>query len=238
MARCLRRCGRCRRVDLFITTSGTRATASRSRHRRQRSAPALMVRGDGGMVVAPPSLKSGVGRYRWIKRAPIAAMPPWLVDLTRERPPKIPIGTTPPIAASGAYGAAALKREIDALVNTAPGSRNHALNRASFSLHQLVAGGLLDGTEVERRLIEAAIASGLIADSGLELGFWRRLNRAPAPAFSIRGGDNDPAPLQWAGSSPATIFESIRSRRAKPKRATQALGYSELQTFSFCPRNF
>jgi hypothetical protein len=64
----------------------------------------------------------------------------------------------------GAYGQAALEREIAALANTAPGSRNHALNRASFALHQLVAGGVLDGNEVQQRLVGAAHANGLMAE--------------------------------------------------------------------------
>jgi hypothetical protein len=64
----------------------------------------------------------------------------------------------------GAYGKAALEREIQALASTAPGGRNHALNCASYCLHQLVAGGVLDGAEVQQRLLEAAEANGLMTD--------------------------------------------------------------------------
>jgi hypothetical protein len=67
----------------------------------------------------------------------------------------------------GAYGAAALEGEIKVLANTAPGGRNNALNRASFLLHQLVAGGELDGADVERGLLAAAGSNGLIAEDGL-----------------------------------------------------------------------
>jgi hypothetical protein len=92
-----------------------------------------------------------------------------LLQLTCKRPPP---ATPPPQSPSGpqrngspgAYGKAALEREIDALANTAPGSRNHALNRASFCLHQLVAGGELDGNEVQQRLLGGAIANGLMAE--------------------------------------------------------------------------
>jgi hypothetical protein len=73
--------------------------------------------------------------------------------------PRLPQGGTP-----GAYGAAALDREIGDLSRVPPGQRNPALNRASFVLHQLVAGGELDGAEVERRLIDAAFANGLMTD--------------------------------------------------------------------------
>jgi hypothetical protein len=67
----------------------------------------------------------------------------------------------------GAYGEAALAREAETLAAVAPGGRNHALNRASFSLHQLVAGGELEHGEVEHRLLAAAERNGLIADDGL-----------------------------------------------------------------------
>jgi hypothetical protein len=40
------------------------------------------------------------------------------------------------------------------------------LNRAAFSLFQLVGGAVLDASEVERRLIEAATINGLVADDG------------------------------------------------------------------------
>jgi putative DNA primase/helicase len=129
------------------------------------------VRGDGGMVLAPPSVNPDGRAYRWLNCDPITDMPPWLIDLTRERPRTISqravCAITWPSDGSSSYGNAALEDEISALVNTAPGGRNHALNRANFSLHQLVAGGELDGAEVERRLIEACGANGLIADDGM-----------------------------------------------------------------------
>jgi hypothetical protein len=137
-------------------------------------APGIDVRGDGGMVVAPPTLRPGVGRYHWRNRLPIAAMPAWLVELTRDKPRSISqravatMSGRPDINTdddrSNAYGAAALEYEIGALSQTADGQRNAALNRASFSLHQLVAGGELDGHEVERALIRACEINGLMAD--------------------------------------------------------------------------
>jgi Bifunctional DNA primase/polymerase, N-terminal/Primase C terminal 2 (PriCT-2) len=46
-------------------------------------APGVDVRGDGGMVVAPPS-KRGDGVYRWLNELPIAEAPTWLLDLVTE----------------------------------------------------------------------------------------------------------------------------------------------------------
>jgi hypothetical protein len=39
------------------------------------------VKGDGGMVIAPPSVRPGVGAYRWLNDAPIADAPQWLLDM-------------------------------------------------------------------------------------------------------------------------------------------------------------
>jgi hypothetical protein len=41
------------------------------------------VRGEGGMVIALPSIKPGGGTYRWLNYLPIASAPIWLVTLTR-----------------------------------------------------------------------------------------------------------------------------------------------------------
>jgi hypothetical protein len=44
-------------------------------------APGVDVRGNGGMVIAPPSVKPGVGEYRWLNKYPIVDAPAWLLDL-------------------------------------------------------------------------------------------------------------------------------------------------------------
>jgi hypothetical protein len=129
------------------------------------------MRGDGGMVIAPPSANLDGRRYRWVNKLPIADMPAWLVELTRDKPPTISqravAGIRRPFSGANRYGIAALDREIATLANTAPGARNHALNRASFSLHQLVAGAELDAGVVWHRLIDASTANGLVADDGM-----------------------------------------------------------------------
>jgi hypothetical protein len=135
-----------------------------------RVAPHIDVRGDNGYVVTPPSVHPTGHIYRWSSTDPLSVAPDWLLRLTFKRPP--PSAPPPTQPSSGpqrngspdAYGKAALEREIGALANTAPGSRNHALNRASFCLHQLVAGGVLDGNEVQQQLLGAAHANGLMAE--------------------------------------------------------------------------
>jgi hypothetical protein len=43
------------------------------------------VRGDGGMVIAPPTRRKG-GQYRWLNEHDIADAPQWLLDLVIEQP--------------------------------------------------------------------------------------------------------------------------------------------------------
>lgn len=59
------------------------------------------------------------------------------------------------------YARAALEAETERVSSAANGSRNHTLNRAAFSLGQLVAGGALDRGLVVRELTAAAQLVGL-----------------------------------------------------------------------------
>ena len=43
-------------------------------------APGVDIKGDGGMVVAPPSVRSD-GTYKWLNNEPIAKAPDWLIEL-------------------------------------------------------------------------------------------------------------------------------------------------------------
>jgi hypothetical protein len=49
-------------------------------------APGVDIKGDGGMVIAPPSLRSD-GRYRWLNARPIADAPDWLIERVRDDAP-------------------------------------------------------------------------------------------------------------------------------------------------------
>jgi hypothetical protein len=122
------------------------------------------VRGDGGMVIAPPSVNLDGRAYRWINKLPVVAMPRWLVELTRDKPPSISQRAVAAIArpydGPSRYGAAALESEIANIHRAEPGHRNAVLNKAGFALGQLVVIGLLDEAEVARLLFAAAAAWG------------------------------------------------------------------------------
>ena len=61
------------------------------------------------------------------------------------------------------YAQTALNQEIQRVVDATEGTRNDTLNRAAFSLGQLVAGGELDEATVIRELAAAARLAGLEA---------------------------------------------------------------------------
>jgi hypothetical protein len=141
----------------------------------------LDIQADNVYVVAPPSIHPDGTIYRWGNDAHIAPIPEWLATLARKpspKPPPEPSKKVSEIAVSmirppagrrsggspSAYGRGALEDELHILATTPDGQRNHALNRASFNLHQLVASGELDEAEVYAGLIQAATVNGLMSD--------------------------------------------------------------------------
>ena len=102
------------------------------------------VRGDGGMVIAPPSAKPGKGSYRWRNDLPIADAPQWLLDRIlagKEKPESIsqralalvrsPAGHTDHFTSYGGlsnggngYIEATLRGAYDDVVSKPGGSRN------------------------------------------------------------------------------------------------------------------
>lgn len=139
--------------------------------------PGVDVRGDGGYVIAPPSALLQGGGWRWRRRADGAEglidPPAALVDLIlRRRRLERPAGADRPISAGETdgprrYGLSALERECSRVARAGPGTRNDTLNRAAFSLGQIVASGALGEAEVAAALEDAAAQSGLIADDGI-----------------------------------------------------------------------
>ena len=128
-----------------------------------RIGPGLDVLAEGGSVVAPPSIRADGQRYAWVRTdAQLAAAPGWLVNLTRPPEPR-PV-SSPPTAHRGdtdRYVAAAAASELQELESAPAGTRNHALNRASFSLAGFVKAGALPEDWARVQLEQRAIGIGL-----------------------------------------------------------------------------
>ncbi len=128
-----------------------------------RIGPGLDVLAEGGSVVAPPSIRADGQRYAWVRTdAQLADAPGWLVAMTQPPVPR-PI-SSPAQAIQGdtdRYVAAAAASELTELESAQPGTRNHALNRASFSLAGFVKAGALPEDWVRGQLEQRAIGIGL-----------------------------------------------------------------------------
>ncbi len=98
------------------------------------------------------------------------------------------------------YARRAFDEEVQAVARAIEGKRNDTLNRAAFSLGQLVAGGELDAGEVEAALLTAARQAGLTEQearatikSGMQAGA-----REPRTAPQLNGHrPTQPGPRQY-----------------------------------------
>lgn len=120
------------------------------------------------------------------------------------KPTAAPVTDRAPVTylatAGTAYAQRALEAECERVAGAQPGERNHTLNRAAFSLGQLVAGGALAEDEVVHALTLAARQVGL-ADS----------ETTATLRSGLRGGSEQPRGVPekpdvdgWVATLPAT----------------------------------
>jgi hypothetical protein len=93
-------------------------------------------------------------------------LPAWIADLLRNDPPTATgrLVPAPQDAPGTAYAMAALHEETRLVATAQLGTRNDTLNRAAFSLGQLVATGMLPSLATVTALMNAAERSGLPRD--------------------------------------------------------------------------
>jgi len=160
-------------------------------------APGVDVRGDGGMVIAAPSVRPGKGIYRWLNTLPIADAPEWLIKLSAKAalpPPKPIIFSIQSSSDLSAYGAAALADEMAQLAARSPGERNTEANLSAYRIGRLVGGRCLAFSEAYSALEQAVLSWG-VSPKDKALGPKGTLARALRVGEKYpRGPNNDPTP--------------------------------------------
>jgi hypothetical protein len=151
---------------LYFSATG----AERVRNSAGAVGPHIDVRADGGYVVGAGSR---IRRRAYAARGQrtAAPLPSWLAQLVRDSyvPPEVPEQRLPldDRVQGRAYAMAALRAETERVASARPGTRNDTLNRAAFSLGQLVAARLLPPIPVITSLIGAARYAGLPEDEAV-----------------------------------------------------------------------
>ncbi|WP_347264456.1 bifunctional DNA primase/polymerase [Nitrobacter sp.] len=142
----------------------------------------INVRGEGGYIIAPPSINADGRSYEIVEPLDhfnFADAPDWLYDLvltpsiSEQAQAKAERPRSDKGSFSGAtphnrrpYAEAALRAEVQAVASCINGNRNNQLNTSAFSLGTLVGAGELTEGEVIGALYDAAVACGLVADDG------------------------------------------------------------------------
>jgi hypothetical protein len=101
-------------------------------------APGIDVRGSGGMVVAPPSVKPGDGAYRWLNDCEMVEAPQWLLDAAINAVKKRTNGAAGKHATAEEVNWAKLRRAMELLSNKNRGWEDW--NRVGMGLHHGTGG--------------------------------------------------------------------------------------------------
>ena len=180
--------------------------------------PKLETKGDGGYVIAPPSIHASGRPYlaegRW---ADIAEAPAWVVKMAIARVPGQPSDQREwPHLPKSFNGTSRADKRLGGLagkVAMAPeGERNDVLNWAAYQAGQGIASGALDEARVRMVLAQAAERAGL---TGHEI--------VRTIASGIRSGQSSPDPdwLDTPAPSP-TLIEPPRITEVIAEAVTDA----------------
>lgn len=196
--------------QLYFLPAGVRNTAGKL-------GPGIDTRGDGGYVVAPPSVHPNGAVYTLVRDIPPVPWPSWLLQ-------RLGIGSAPSSAAapaaltkvsppgSTAYGRGALRSAAARVAEAPEGTRNFTLNREAHAVAQLVSGGEVDGPDARAVLEEAARDAGLpdaetrrTLDSALIAGGLSPRSAPPPKVRPLRSVEPAPPPVvEWIDAPPPT----------------------------------
>ncbi|GGM43935.1 bifunctional DNA primase/polymerase [Dactylosporangium sucinum] len=130
-----------------------------------RLAGGIDVRGDGGYVVAPPSIHPRTARpYRWIGARPVAEMPPALIAACQPAPAATATSTTRPTSTTPGGGIsspdALLRSLLDTIRNAPKGRRRATLYGCARGVARMVAANAITLHDALTALHDAGIGAG------------------------------------------------------------------------------
>lgn len=140
------------------------------------------VRGEGGYVILPPSVRDDGAAYEWQNDLLPQPASESLLDLVIKKADPVPDGADAAPAAHGdftstlaqedegvrKYALAALDAECHSVRTCTKGGRNSALNKAAYSVGQFVGAGVIARALAFSMLQDAAHANGMIKDDGIK----------------------------------------------------------------------
>lgn len=201
------------------------------------------VRGEGGYIIAPPSVRRGRKAaeegcdgvaYRWLDpAAPIAEAPAALVDMVLRRGrfaravrqpatgDAASVRAAAALAAGDAeaqavrrYGLAALDSAAGDIAAAGKGTRNQTINDRALSIGHLVGAGAISEAVALAALTDAAVALGLPASD-------KAFGPGGTIARAVRDGMTQPADLSHVRASARERAEK-QTRRASAAAALSA----------------
>jgi hypothetical protein len=161
---------------------------TRFRNRRGRLPEGIDVRGAGGWVVAPGSVRADGAVWQSASDTPplrdafpggVPRVPGWIANLIQGQPnqndsPHTPeplaIPVAEPVSPSrhAAYAKVALARNAEELAAAQAGGRNNLANAIAFRMGRMVARGWIDRRHVIDTLWQACRANGLVREDGMQ----------------------------------------------------------------------
>ena len=127
----------------------------------KRGYPGIDLKGNGGYVVAPPSIHPDTHEpYRWVGDRPVIEMPPPLVALCRPiEAPAAPAATVTPLDRGRGISdpAALLAAHLTAVADAPEGTRRTTLYGAARGVARMVAAGALTAHDAYEALYDAGV---------------------------------------------------------------------------------